>query len=222
VHEEESSVDFFQYLIFDQDCAFLVLWRVILLSASLVSPYYYAYVSHRGYEKIPPIIIVLECIFAFDISTQFLTSFTPDGETVPVRDFARIAAHYMAGDFYFDLFPTFPITFFLDNSKSEIWRLLYWVKVIRIATALEIYNVRAMVNFFKNRNKEKVLRQIERDPSIADDPDTDYNGINSFFNMSYSLNIFKLFLMILSLSYFAGMFWFTLCEQVYIMQQDNQ
>jgi hypothetical protein len=162
---------------------------------------------------------VLECIFAFDIVFQFLTDFTPDGETIPIRDLGKIAAHYMAGDFYFDLVPTFPITFFLDNSKSEIWRLLYWVKVIRIATALEIYNVRAMVNYIKNRNKELVLRQIEKDPTKADDPDTDYNGINTFFNVSYSLNIFKLFLMILSLSYFAGMFWFVLCEQVYIIQE---
>ena len=118
------------------------------------------------------------------------------------------------GDFYFDLVPTIPITFFFDNSKSEIWRLLYFIKIIRIATALEIYNVRAMVEWFKNKNKQKVLKKIEKDPTKADDLDTDYNKINEQFNLSYSLNIFKLFLMILSLSYFTGMIWFVFCEQI--------
>lgn len=90
---------------------------------------------------------------------------------------------------------------------------------MRIATAAEIYNVRGMVSFFRNRQMQKVYKMIDRDPTVDDDIDTDYNCINYFFNMSYSLNIFKLFLMIMSFSYFTGMVWFVFCEQVYLIQE---
>lgn len=190
-----------------------MLWRIILLSASLTSPYYYAWVAHEGFETTSFLIVLFEAIFALDIAIQFLTEYTPEGETIPVRNLGKISHQYIhQGDFYFDAVSTIPITFFLDNSKPEIWRLLFLIKVIRIGTALEIYNVRAMVDICKNRNKQRVLKQIERDPTKDDDLDTDYNSINSFFNMSYSLKIFKLFLMILSLSYFTGMIWFIFCE----------
>jgi hypothetical protein len=105
-----------------------------------------------------------------------LTEYIPDGETIPVRKLGKIAQRYINGDFYFDMASTFPITFFLDNSKSEIWRLFYLVKLIRVGTALEIYNVRAMVDICKNRNKKRVLNQLEKD--LTEDLDTDYNSIN--------------------------------------------
>jgi hypothetical protein len=134
-----------------------MVWRIILLTASIVSPYYYAWIAHGGYETTPLVIVLFEVIFALDITFQFLTEFTPDGETIPLRSLKRIASHYIDGDFYFDMIPTIPITFFLNNSQEEIWRLLYLIKVIRIATALEIYNVREMINYLRLRNKQKVL-----------------------------------------------------------------
>lgn len=146
-----------KYLIFSKDGTFLVVWRIILLSVCLTSPYYYAWIALEGYESLPVAIVVFESIFALDIAIQFLTDYTPDGETIPIRSLGKIAQHYINGDFYFDMASTFPVTFFLDNSKSEIWRLLFLIKIIRVGTALEIYNVRAMVDFCKSRNKKKVL-----------------------------------------------------------------
>jgi hypothetical protein len=66
--EKESDIDFVKYLIFPSDSSFLVAWRIILLSACMTSPYYYAWVAHEGYETTPIPIMFFECLFAFDIS----------------------------------------------------------------------------------------------------------------------------------------------------------
>ena len=149
---EEHSFDFVEWLILSEHSFFQVAWRVILLSSSIASPYYYAWVAFEGYETTPIPIILFELIFAIDILREFLTEFTPEGETIRVRNLGRIATHYIEGDFYFDMIPTFPITFFLNNSKAEIWRLFYLIKVIRVATAFEIYNTRGMVDCLKLQN----------------------------------------------------------------------
>ena len=146
---EDHQFDFVECLILSEHSYFQVVWRIILLSSSIASPYYYAWVAYEGYENTPTAIWLFELVFAMDILREFLTEFVPDGETIPVRNLRRIAARYIERDFYFDMIPTFPITFFFDNRKAEIWRLFYLIKVIRVATAFEIYNTRAMVNFLK-------------------------------------------------------------------------
>ena len=51
-HEDEDdtdSIDFVDWLIISQESSFLVVWRVILLFTSIVTPYYYAWIAHGGY-----------------------------------------------------------------------------------------------------------------------------------------------------------------------------
>lgn len=63
----EDNIDFVQLLIFNEGSTFLVFWRCILLTASFLSPYYYAYIAHKGYDSTPYLVIWFECIFLFDI-----------------------------------------------------------------------------------------------------------------------------------------------------------
>lgn len=63
----------------------------------------------------------------------------------------------------------------------------------------------------KEKNNEKVMKNIEKDPSLLLNLDLDQNNINFMFNVRYGLNVFKLFLMIMNISYFIGIIWMIFC-----------
>lgn len=72
---------------------------------------------------------------------NFITEFVPDGETIAERDLAKIADRYLNTEFLQDFIPTFPVTFFLDNSESKFWRLLFLIKIMRLIKGIDIYDV---------------------------------------------------------------------------------
>lgn len=132
-------------LIISEGSTFKRAWSIIYLLSCFTSPYFYAWVALNGHEKDEKLQLFFaysyESIFAFNICINFLTDFVPDGEIVPEKDMAKIADRYLNGDFLQDFVPTFPLTFFFDNSNTKFWRLLYLVKIIRLIKGIEVYDV---------------------------------------------------------------------------------
>jgi hypothetical protein len=133
---------------------------------------------------------------------------------MPVTSHAKIFTRYVQGDFIHNAIPTFPITFLLAMSNSQQFKILYLIKVIRIFEGLKYYNVEFVMAFLKVRNTKKVKRNIENDPLLENNLDLDQNKINLFFKIRYGLKVFKLFLMIINISYFTGIIWMIFCQNV--------
>jgi hypothetical protein len=110
-----------------------------------------------------------------------------------------------------DFVPTFPLTFFFDNSSDKFWRLLFLIKILRLIEGIEIYDVQLMMDFLKEKNRERVMNNIERDPTLLQNLDLDQNNIDFLFNVRYALKIFYLFLMIINVAYFIGTAWIIFC-----------
>ena len=117
----------------------------IFVISCIVSPYIYAYFALHGHEQgqriALAITIFFESIFVISILRNFITSYTPDGEIIPVMDIWKISGRYFKNEFLMDLIPTIPITFILDMSVEKYGRIFYLIKIIRLAKGLKIYNV---------------------------------------------------------------------------------
>lgn len=59
-----------------------------------------------------------------------------------------------------------------------------------------------------------VIKQMEENPELNEDFDTDSNKLEEMLLLNYFLKIFKLVLIIMNLSYLFGVFWIALCEAV--------
>ena len=190
--------------------------EAIYVMCCLLSPYIYAYFALHGHEEGERTAvwatICFECVFVIAIFKNFITEYTPDGEIIPEKDIMKIAERYFWNEFLIDSIPTIPITFILDMSSTKYGRIFYLVKVIRLAKGLKIYNVQQIMDYLKERQSVKVIERVENDPTLEDNLHGDHNNIEYFFNVRYGLKIFKLFLMIMNVSYFTGIIWVILCE----------
>lgn len=153
VKEEKN---FAQLIVISEDSFFCYLWGIIYLLACFTSPYFYAWVALFGHEKGEKgylwVSICFESLFAMNILVNMLTDYVPDGEIIPERDIAKIAERYLKEEFMIDFIPTFPFTFFFDNSKQKYWRLFYLIRIIRILKGIEIYDVQMIMDYLKEKN----------------------------------------------------------------------
>ena len=85
------------------------------------------------------------------------------------------------------------------------------IKVIRLVKGIEIYDVKMMMDWLKEKNTQRVMTQIEKDPTLLQNLDLDQNNIDFLFNVRYGLKISKLFLMIINVAYFTGVIWIIFC-----------
>ena len=157
-------------IIISEQSTFKKGWSIVYLVSCFTSPYFYAWVALNGHEKDEYLQLcfayIYESIFALNICFNFLTDFVPDGEIIPEKDLAKIADRYLNGEFLKDFAPTFPLTFFFDNSHTKFWRLLYLVKIIRLIKGIEIYDVQVMMDWLKEKNMKRVMKNIENDPTL--------------------------------------------------------
>ena len=85
--------------------------------------------------------IAFESVFLFNMIVNFFTEYVPEGDPCPVRDLQKIFFTYLEGTFMRDFIPLFPITFFIDMSKTSFNRIFYLLKVMRLVNGLKIFNV---------------------------------------------------------------------------------
>lgn len=156
--------------------------------------------------------VTFESIFIISIIKKFITEYTADGEIMPERDIMKIYDRYLKTEFLRDFIPIFPITFILDMSYKKYGRIFYLIKIIRLTKGLKFFNVQQTMDYFKRKHEVKVLAQIDKDPALEENLNVDQNNIDYFFNLHYLLKIFKLFLMIMNVSYFTGIIWLIFCQ----------
>ena len=68
-----------------------------------------------------------------------------------------------------------------------------------------------MMDWLKEKNTQRVMAQVEKDPTLLQNLDLDQNNIDFLFNVRYGLKISKLFLMIINVAYFTGVIWIIFC-----------
>lgn len=96
-HKEKWTLT--DILLTSQYSQFSVIWNFIDKFCCIFSSYLYMFMSVFQREIIgeTPVIIALcfETIFLLTIIKTFLTEYTPDGETQPVKSLSKIAKQYI-------------------------------------------------------------------------------------------------------------------------------
>lgn len=127
------------------DCYLVQVWHFLFVFSCLTSGYFYGWCALFGVEDddhdYKVAIYIYETIFSIRIIINFLTEYIPEGDVIPVRNLTAISQLYLNTTFWRDFIPTFPITFFLNTRKESTWRVLYLIKIMRLAIGLEIFNV---------------------------------------------------------------------------------
>ena len=130
--------------------------QILFVIASVASSYLYAAIAAFGNDKegiSDQLTLVFELIFAGEFVTNLITSFIPDGQTVPVTSHKEIFLRYRyKGTFYQDVIALLPFTFVFwsNNYFDEYYRLFYLLKVVRINKGDEIFNVGEMMQWIKD------------------------------------------------------------------------
>ena len=143
---------------------------------------------------------------------NFFTDFTRDGEHIACDDVEEIAVHYLQGDFLFDVIPLLPFTIFLDNSQHRFYRLFFCIKVLRVKTGFDSFNIGKIYTDVRDYYKYRLLKRIKNHPEIESDMIHNHTDIDSQMIIGYLLKSFKLVIIIFNLSFFLGMFWLIFCE----------
>lgn len=110
---------------------------------------------------------------------NFFTDFIRDGENIAVDDLEEICVHYIQGEFLIDLIPLVPFNAFLDNSMKKFYRLFFCVKVVRLKTGMDSFNISKIYTDVKNIFSDRLKQKINDHPEIASDMDNDHNNIET-------------------------------------------
>ena len=57
----------------------------------------------------------------------------------------KIGERYLHTTFIYDFVPIFPITFFVNTTKESLWRICFFIKVMRLAIGLKIFKISNIV-----------------------------------------------------------------------------
>lgn len=229
--EQMANLPFeiWKYFIVGEQSAFSAVWAFFDIICCISSSYLYAYIAafgmkDFGYTKKDPIghdqeeffisvEITFEIIFMLSIIKQFLTEYTPEGETIPVRDLQKIAKRYIKDGFLLDFICVLPISRMLKFMGEEA-RLFYLIKSIRIHKGIRIFSVPAMMKGIKNFNAYRLDNMIKKNLEVGNDKNNDRIKINMLMMISYTLRILKLVIILFNLSYFFGIAWYIYCNLV--------
>ena len=142
-------------IIFDNESRFIHSLLIVDVTISIFSGYLYSWYACFGTDdqNNAPFYasIVFESIFTISFLLKFITSYVPEGETVPVTNLKEIFYHYKDTDLFRDFVTWMPFIFFLDCSKARFFRLMYLIKAFRITKAIEKFNVGEIMSRMKIR-----------------------------------------------------------------------
>ena len=143
---------------------------------------------------------------------EFITEYKPEGDlSAPVRDLQAISMNYLKGRFIYDFIPILPLGE-LIKFEGGYERLFYLIKIIRIGKGLVIFTTQNIMSVFKNYYLKKVKNIIKNDPARANNMLEDNNNITTLLMIYYAVQITRLVLIILNVSFFLGIFWYITCD----------
>lgn len=116
----------------------------------MLSAYWYGYLSAFGgqYTDIHIVSIIFELLFLIGMCINFVKQYTPDGETIPVKNLSKISMNYIKkGSFKTDFICLFPFPFLLQQGdKIHLW---YTIKIYRVLAGLRLLDVKSIMDVIK-------------------------------------------------------------------------
>lgn len=156
--------------------------------------------------------ISLEVFFTLSVLFNFILEFKQDGSMHPIRDLELIAKNYLSGNFVFDVIPCIPLQYVNIGGREKMF---YLIKIMRLYKGIQFMDVSAMVAYLGNYNtKVRLQNMINNDPVKANDTSKDNTFISYVLIGKYCLRVIKLVILIMTVTYFLGMFWFIICIEL--------
>lgn len=211
---------FLEWIVIDMDNQVYLLWKMFVTTCCVVSSYLYAFIA--AFENPNPgemlfnITVFFESVFLVSICVNFLVSYEPDGEDYKVKDLTLISQRYLKGQFMFDFIPLVPLQAISLPGQKE--RLFFVIKIIRLVNGFKLFHVANIMKTIKKQFQRKLEIIIKEKPELADNMDIDNNNISLLIMISNALKIFRLVIIILSISYFLGFAWFIICQEFFERQ----
>jgi len=207
-------------------------WNVVDMLCCIVSCYVYGWMAlfgiyeADGKENRFAIVgdVIFFIIFTITIIVNFITDYTPQGETQPVRNLEKIAKRYLRGNFMYDFVAWFPFHWLLDMSyKTGNHRrnTIFLIKIIRLRKVSSIFNVSFFMEEIKRMCYSHLAKLIAQDKRIGENQDIDRNNIEFLMKVGYGLKTMKLAIIIFNISYFVGILWLIFCDFTTDPMQEN-
>lgn len=215
---EKNNKSFQDRLVISVENSIYQAWKILVIFICIFSSYIYAYIAAFGIpylEEQPKfffIIIVFEVIFGMDIAVQFLLEFKPEDQYNKVRDLTEIAKRYLKSRFFIDALAMIPFHTFFDGQHNENIKLFFIIKIIRIQKGYHLLSSNTFMRQVKMLFNRRLENIIKSDPELAENSDLDNNNIMLILMISYFFKTFKLVVIILTVSYFIGIFWYIFCD----------
>jgi hypothetical protein len=203
------------YIIINRKGGFRSFLSVVNIFICTISSYAYIWTAVFGNDPdgfSNRMMWAFESLFLIMMLCNFVTDFTRDGEHVAVTDLEEIGVRYIQSDFLYDLVPLLPFSFFLDNSQYKFYRLFFCIKVLRVKTGFDSFNIGKMYTDVRDYYKDRIEIRIKNHPEIATDMINNHTDIYTQMIIGYLLKSLKLVIIIFNLSFFLGMFWLIYCE----------
>ena len=127
------------------------------------------------------------------------------------RRFKVLALWYLQGRFILDFITMLPL-YRIFADITDYARLFYLIRVTRLYRGLELLNTQSLMKKVKSMVNKRINHIIGNDQYAAIDKIKDQNYISVIVVFSYSIRIFKLLVILISMSYFTGLFWYIFAE----------
>ena len=144
--------------------------------------------------------------------------YTPDNTTQKIRNHFQIATKYIKGRFFLHLLCLIPfnLIFMLkDVEDKPNLKFFFLIKILRLYEGMEIFNESEIKTYVKQLLAIRLKRIIEHKPHLANDQTSDNSKISALIIIKHVIKTIKMLILILTLSYFIGIFWLMLCELEY-------
>jgi len=159
---------FFNRIILNSEMKPVAFFVLLITIFSIISTLFAAYFSCFGEPVLPFVVIldnIIEICFALDIVRNFFMQFTdPSEPRKPIRDFLRIAKHYVTGSFIFDFTATIatPLLWVLkDKLSSNEIRLIYLLRLLRISKIFILMNLQKFTELIRNYFRRRLKNSIK-------------------------------------------------------------
>ena len=155
-----------------------------------------------------------EIVFIIDLILQFFVEYYDDQTRNIVRNNYKIAMNYIHTRFFFDFITTIPMAKIFR--KMKLARLFYSIKILRMKKGLYLLDTSRIKDSVRQSFNQSLQKNIEKanEQGVMQE-DSNYIDFLQLNRQLYIINRFqmiKLSLTILGVSYFVGIFWYTICD----------
>eukprot|EP00347_Sterkiella_histriomuscorum_P018178 403346494 len=213
-NDPKIKKSFFQQLIITKQNkwkSFLDIFMIILAVYSTFTSTYYAAFGLETSIVSEIISISVEVLFGVDIILNFFTEYISEEDFYPVRDHKKIAIRYFKRSFIFDMLSVIPFRYFINDSETrQLFTLFKILRLPKLFLLLDSRNFKQIVKTYYDGKLNRVLKNA----SMKHDQLQDNNNIMLQIMINYAFRVFRLVVVIFSISYFIGTLWYIFTWQI--------